>query len=131
MDAPVLTVHAIDRYHERVKPGLSRVDAKADLERMLDLAEVVDVRPCWAGEGHQADRWLTLGEGIAFPLVDNAGTTYAVTCLCNAGLSEQGRERRQRRKRARRERANLRAERSRRLRLERERLKRERDTRAA
>jgi hypothetical protein len=68
--------HAIDRYLERVKPGLgAAVAADEDLERLIvACGDIRPEPPAWKHEAHtptDRDRpaiaWLWLGEDIALP----------------------------------------------------------------
>jgi hypothetical protein len=100
-----VTDHAIARYRERVKPGLSFEQAERELLHVLGFALVVEVTPAWA-QGHGHDRlvgWAVLGDGIAFPLVRQPdGQVVAATCVTRGGCAEDEVERRRRGKAMRR-----------------------------
>lgn len=49
---PELTKHAIERYRERVAPGLSRSEAEVELRIRLDAAPMMDYPPDWAQHAH-------------------------------------------------------------------------------
>ena len=94
--------HAITRYRERVKPGLGREDAKADLERIARQGTILDKPPRYAYSELDSDAWLQIAEGIVLPLVRHGSIYLAVSCLCNGGLPEVRRKARNRRKAKRR-----------------------------
>lgn len=89
--------HCRRRYHERVRPGLDRDQADRELDELLKVLLVVDVRPEWMtvrdpdAEGPVA----VLGDtGIAFPLFRERRRWLAVTCVTRGGQSPERRARR-------------------------------------
>jgi hypothetical protein len=99
-----LTSHAVDRYRERVRPGLDVQHARIDLERLLSLGEITSWAPCWLQpRQHQAAAfYLTVGD-ISLPLDPNREDRerlVALTCLVRGSLSDCARlSRNQRRSR--------------------------------
>lgn len=87
-----LTEHAVERYAERVRPSLERPQVEAELRRVLPHASWGE-RPDWhydgGGLGAIADRWLLLGDGIAFAVQGR----IAVTCITRSVRSEKARAR--------------------------------------
>jgi hypothetical protein len=106
-----LSDHAIERYRERVRPGLSVEDAEAELQRVLGFATFTREPPDFAAE-HEGVTvgFLLLGDGIAFPVVrsESGGDFVATTCVGNWSLSEETRERRNRKAAIRRRRRKAR-----------------------
>jgi hypothetical protein len=104
-----VTDHAVARYRERVKPGLSLGDAEAELLHVLPFARLEAEMPGWhvAPLEQPVAAWAMLGDGIAFPLVHGSqpGVLVAVTCLTHGCRSEEAlvvrRERKARRRAAR------------------------------
>lgn len=97
-----LREHAVERYHERVRPALTLEQATAELLHVIEFASWTRVRPEWHKIGdavadRPTDAWLLLGDGVAFPVHGNS----IVTCVTNAGGSPATRERRAERRRAR------------------------------
>lgn len=85
----VISDHALKRYQERVKPTLGRDAASADLARLVASAgEIVDELDWSPDELHPDTRYLVLAPGIALAVVDG----HALTCLTNAGFSDQTRK---------------------------------------
>ena len=97
----ILTGHALDRYRERVKPGLLRNEAEADIISLQSIARLGSA-PSWAENAREGllatdpniDRWLFLGYDVAFPLIDGK----AITCIAKGGISQATRMKRKRRK---------------------------------
>jgi hypothetical protein len=63
-----LSDHAVVRYHERVRPGLTLERAEDDLVRQLQEHGYWAERPGWVSDWPEADAWLVLGDGLAFPV---------------------------------------------------------------
>jgi len=84
-----LSEHAVERWHERVRPGLSFEAAEDDLVRRLEEHGRFGPRPEWPGDeyGYAADRWLWLGEDIVFPVYRE----LVVTCLIRSAYTIHGR----------------------------------------
>jgi hypothetical protein len=100
-----LSHHALDRYTDRVKPWLSRDEAKLEIERLLaangnepvpslDYCHVPDV-----------DCFIELADGIALALKWTDASLMAVTCLIRAGGSEEVVAERRRKKRIKKRRS--------------------------
>lgn len=101
--------HAIDRYIERVAPGM--VDRREDVHELIIRLVRVDAHtrprvPDWVyrdptqpNEAVGVEQWAVLVElGIAFPLRDG----WVLSTLTRAGLSEHQREKRNQRRAHRR-----------------------------
>jgi hypothetical protein len=76
-----LTHHAVDRFQERVRPGLSREAAEDELARLVLFGSVVTEPPAWLCT-RPGDAYLVIGD-LALPLLAHAadGAYYATTCL--------------------------------------------------
>ena len=105
-----LTQHAIERFHERVRPGLAMAAAEEELARLVSIADVVTEPPPWHGERQRrtAPAYLVIGD-LVLPaewLVGEPDVLVAVTCIARGCLSDRARARRnearQRGQRARR-----------------------------
>lgn len=95
--------HAVARYQERVRPGLSLPEAEAELMRVLPFGEVTLVKPSFVFVAEpDTVGWLVVGDGIAFPLAQAGSHLVAVTCLTRAGASDEVLAVRRRRKQLRR-----------------------------
>lgn len=106
------SVHAHDRYRERVKDNLDPVRADAELLQMLPFSELVavDDAPAWLADAAAHERrsgaetagYLLLADA-AFPLVDRGdGTLTTTVCLARGGLGEVARRARSARRARRR-----------------------------
>ena len=104
----VFSSHAVTRYQERVKPGLTRGQIRDELERLAPILRHTDLPPDWRdpAECNRNETFAYLTDGIVFVCTENGGDkVYAVTCLVRGGLSPHARRRRQDRKERRRRRA--------------------------
>lgn len=126
-----LTRHAVDRYRDRVKPGLGRAVARRELEALIGLAGDSVARPPWplpeAYEHEAGVAWLLIADGIALVLSDKRTHWCAISCTINSGISEHERERRNSRRRRRKARARRHRDKA----LERRRSKHRRELDAA
>jgi hypothetical protein len=76
-----LSDHAVERWHERVRPGLSPEAAEDDLVATLETHGHFAERPDWvAGREYPNTRWLMLGDDIAFPVQNE----IVISCLTRA-----------------------------------------------
>lgn len=78
-----LTRHAVERYRERVRPGLSVEAAAGDLMRLAPRGAVAPSAPAWLHR-HTYALFLVIGD-ICFPLAPDCRapeTLTATTCLC-------------------------------------------------
>jgi hypothetical protein len=83
-----LSDHAIQRWRERVRPGLTFKQAEEDLAQMLEAhGEWADGAPDWLDHHYQDARSLTLGDGIAIPVLGGV----AVSCVARAAYSPNAR----------------------------------------
>lgn len=91
-----LTNHAIDRFHERVRPGLARASAEVELARLALFGAMVADPPPWYSpcEDHEASAYLVIGD-LVLPLrAGDDGVHVAVTCIARGGISPAARARR-------------------------------------
>lgn len=108
----VFTTHAADRYVERCNPNLTRHQAMALLERMLEHATIQRAKPPWIQEqAEDAEAgWLMFGDDIAFTLVRRRDKLVATTCMPRSFMNGKIVERRYKRRRKRGHRALVRSE---------------------
>jgi hypothetical protein len=93
-----LTSHAVDRFQERVRPGLSHEQAEEELGRLIRFGEVSSAPPRWLADTQRqrAAFYLLVGD-IVLPLDPHPAQRerlQALTCLVAGGISEAARERR-------------------------------------
>jgi hypothetical protein len=98
-----ITQHAIERFHLRVRPGLSTAAAEIELARMVAVGELVNDPPSWYADRQRrtAAAYLVVGD-LVLPLepVDgNPCALVAVTCIARGGISDAARARRNERRR--------------------------------
>ncbi len=99
------TDHAVQRYNERVRPGLSVQAARADLERLIrEHAQIVE-RPAWCVEARggksDATHWVTIGPDVVLPCAKTMRhALVALTVITNHGLSARARAKRTAERRA-------------------------------
>jgi hypothetical protein len=106
-----LTSHAVRRFQERVRPGLSLTDAEDELGRLVLAGSLAEDPPAWhlANCAQIAPYYLCAAD-ILLPLKLHwceHGVLVATTCLPKGTLSEAARHRRTRRRRARRRSSRL------------------------
>jgi hypothetical protein len=112
-----LSQHAVERFHERVRPSLGIEAAEDELARLVAMGQVVTQPPPWHAERQRqtAPAYLVICD-LVLPLVQMGGdpvVLVAVTCIARGGISDQARARRNslpraaRRRGRRRSRANL------------------------
>lgn len=74
-----LADHAVDRWHERCRPGKDRAGAQRDLVQLVRaVGVVVEVRPSWLGvwrTSEPADAYLMVGADICLPLRKRTAST--------------------------------------------------------
>lgn len=91
-----LSRHAVERYHERVRPALSPERVREEMREVLRQGERLLTPPEWLLEASSlarelaADWWLVLGDSIVLPIAQGR----AVTCLTRSDFGELYRERR-------------------------------------
>lgn len=92
--------HAVRRYRDRLRPGLSVERAEIDLQRITAHARVSSRAPEWLGGSSRQDitMFLTIADA-SFPLTPSADGTFlvALTCRVRGSLSASVRESRKRR----------------------------------
>jgi hypothetical protein len=93
-----LTQHAIERFHERVRPCLTIAAAEEELARLVTMADVVSEPPTWHAERQRrtAAAYLVVGDLVlpAERLVGQPDVLVAVTCIARGCLSDRARARR-------------------------------------
>lgn len=103
-DAPDPTIristHAIDRYRERVRPGLDRKATKHEIEHLIQVGEVTKMPPEWCGGDRDTSdgAFLLIGNDLVLPLRGEGEELTAVTCLVRGTISARERRRRRARK---------------------------------
>ena len=95
--------HAVERFRERVRPGLTLEAARADLIRVVESGRLVSQPPRWIQWDERSPLFLELGD-VVFPLRTASGEAdwEAATCLVRGSLSLEARRRRSRARRQRR-----------------------------
>lgn len=102
-----LSHHCVERFHERFRPALDLIRARAELQALIEHGEIAAEPPEWMGRtmAQRADAYLVVGEDLVIPL-DTIGHTseelIAKTCIGRGGISEAARHRRNERGRRRR-----------------------------
>ncbi len=86
-DAVRISVHAIEQYQQRVKPGLDPDAARAELERLRAVATITTDQPVWLHAAREAPCYLLIGESIALPITPQADGWVATTCLLQRTLT--------------------------------------------
>jgi hypothetical protein len=100
--APPISVHAVQRYRERVKPALDPAQCKAELEALLAMAEESE-RPDWAGgEARPGARYRLLADGIVAALVGGRVATVMTRGSMGEAMRRERNRYKARRRRAKR-----------------------------
>lgn len=89
--------HAVERFIERVRPGLEVTRAQSELDHLLWLADYVFEAPEWlASRARQRAPMYAVIADIVLPLQigRDRSSLIAVTCLTRGGLSDPARARR-------------------------------------
>jgi hypothetical protein len=82
-----LSDHAVEQWHERVRPGLTLEQAEEDLARQLETHGRWEA-PGWLPDEELADaRWLMVGDDVAFPVRGE----LVMSCLVRASYDPKGR----------------------------------------
>lgn len=85
------SVHAIEQYQDRVKPGLGKEQVAAELSNLAPVGEVVTQHPGWARVARPAPFYLLLA-GVAFPLKQlSDGSWLALTALTDESKTDRQR----------------------------------------
>lgn len=95
-DAPraesiALSVHAVEQYRHRVKPGLDTDATRGELEQLRLVGEVWAAPPAWLHPRRPLAYYLTIGESIVLPVASQAGGWIATTCVTQQTLTPTGR----------------------------------------
>src|SRR4051794_15258525 len=82
-----ITDHAVERFQERVRPGLSVDVAAHELARLIPLGFIYEQPPAWCA-ARPCPAYLVVGD-LVLPLVTCAdeGVYYATTCLTRGSRS--------------------------------------------
>lgn len=104
------SVHAVERFEQRVRPGLSPEAARRELLRLCGEHGCEVDRPAWlrGRSSIGADVWIQVADGIVVPCHWSHGRLRAITVLTRAGMSPEVRGRRNRQGKARRQRTAMR-----------------------
>jgi hypothetical protein len=81
--AITLSRHAVQRYQERVRPGLDAARAEEDLQRLVAAADVQPLAPMWCRSVQLALCYAVIGD-VCLPLERDRrsiGRLIATTCL--------------------------------------------------
>ena len=73
--------HAIERWQQRLAPGLDAEEVLHQLCRMLSAARVVKDPPTWLRKPQPCAGYLLLGDDAAMPLREQGGELVAQTSL--------------------------------------------------
>jgi hypothetical protein len=108
-----LTRHCVERFHERFRPALDHVRARAELELLIEHGELSEQPPEWMARTmrQEADAYLIVGNDLVIPLVQGGPLgeeLVAKTCIPRGGISDPARRRRNERARHRRARRHAR-----------------------
>ena len=94
--------HAVQRYQERLRPGLDLLHARNELTRLADAGQVTPNPPGWA-QTADGGPFLILGPDVCLPLVPKGrNRLVATTVLTRDSLKPADREQRHRERRIRR-----------------------------
>jgi hypothetical protein len=96
------TDHAIERYAQRVRPALTRAQARHELMRIVEHGEIAHARPAWLRYHGTADGYLLVAD-VCFPLRRRGNRWIALTCLTRGSLTPHERRERSELHRARRQ----------------------------
>ncbi len=87
-----ISAHAVDRYRERIKPGLDEAAARIELERLRAVGTVVREPPTWLHAADHAPCYLLFGDDIVLPLLHADGGWIASTCVPKSTLTSERRQ---------------------------------------
>ena len=83
--------HAVERYRDRLKPGLTVEEAGMDLERIATHAHLAWNPPGWFGGSSRNDvtMFLLIGDDAVFPLTPSSDgkSLVALTCRVRGSFS--------------------------------------------
>ena len=96
----LLSTHAIERFNERVRPGLDYASAAVELARLVLAAELSTEPPTWlaATQAQRSAMYAVIGD-LVLPLDpsrQDQAALCALTCLARGSISSHTRERRTR-----------------------------------
>ena len=102
--------HAIVRYQERVKPALTREQAKRELEALVGTAQGLgkEQSPWLTLSGAPVDAFLELSDGIIALVMDLTVITVLIRGGSHESVRKARNERKARRRRARRKSKDIR-----------------------
>jgi len=78
-----ITDHCVERWRERVRPGLTLEQAEDDLAHQLSTNARWGDRPDWLDDRYKDADWLLLGDGIALPTIGGRVLTAFVRATYN------------------------------------------------
>ncbi len=88
-----ISQHAVQRYRERIKPGLDEAAARSELERLRAVGTVVREPPTWLHAADHAPCYLLFGDDVALPLLRHSdGGWVASTCVPRSTLTSERRQ---------------------------------------
>ena len=98
-----LSKHAVERFQQRVRPGLAFADAEDQLAQLALVADLVAEPPSWhAASCAQLAPWYLVIGDVVLPLKphwNDSDVLVATTCLARGERSEALRHRRRARRR--------------------------------
>ncbi|MSO42495.1 MAG: hypothetical protein EXQ70_11520 [Solirubrobacterales bacterium] len=79
----ILTHHCVNPFHERSRPALDQLRARAELEALIEHGLITGEAPEWFARSaaQEPDAYLLIGEDVVLPLAANGplGELVAVT----------------------------------------------------
>jgi len=88
----MLSVHAVEQYRHRLKPGLDVDAARGELERLRFLGEISTEAPRWVNAAKPAPYYLLLGDAVVLPLAPQGEGWVATTCVTQRTLTSAHRD---------------------------------------
>ena len=84
--------HAVAQYQQRVKPGLDRDAAYAELQQLRAVAQIAVSAPGWVNAVRQAPCYLLIGDAIVLPVLPDRNGWVATTCLIDRTITPARRQ---------------------------------------
>ncbi len=82
-----MSVHAVEPYQQRVKPGLELDTPRAELERLWPVGAISPVAPEWVNAANPAAFYLLLDHAVVLPLAPHGRRWVATTCVTQRTLT--------------------------------------------